>query len=76
MRMAFGVLSLLIVVAVIGVLAKRQLGALTGVAPPPGAQGEISVPISTPQQSQQMQNQIKKSLDNTMQQARPEADDK
>jgi hypothetical protein len=67
MRMVFGVLSLLFVVAVIGVLAKKQLGAVSG----------ISLPATTPQQqSQQLQNQLKKSVEDAMQQTRPEPDDK
>jgi hypothetical protein len=65
--MVFGVLSLLFVVAVIGVLAKKQLGAVSG----------ISLPATTPQQqSQQLQNQVKKSVEDAMQQTRPEPDDK
>lgn len=67
MRMVFGVLSLLIVVAVIGVLARKQLGAVSG----------VSLPGNTPQQqSQQLQNQVKKSVEDAMQQRRPEGDDK
>lgn len=67
MRMIFGVLSLLFVVAVIGVLARKQLGAVSG----------VSSPGTTPQQqSQQLQNQVKKSVEDAMQQARPEPDDK
>lgn len=76
MKSVFGVLSLLIVVVVIGVLSKRQLVALTGVKPPPGTPTDVSLPITTPQQSQQMKNEIRQSLENTMQQARPEVDDK
>ncbi len=68
MRAVFGLLGLLIVVAVIGFLAKKQLGA-------PG--GLVGAPASTPQQqSQQLQNQVKKSVEDAMQQARPEPEDK
>ncbi|MDO8773217.1 MAG: hypothetical protein Q7K57_31840 [Burkholderiaceae bacterium] len=67
MRMVFGVSSLLFVVAVIGVLARKQLGALSG----------VSLPLTTSQQqSQQLQNQVKKSVDDAMQQTRPESDEK
>jgi hypothetical protein len=67
MRAAFGILGLLIVVAVVGLLAKRQLSAPTGL---------IGVPPGTPQQqSQQLQNQVKKSVEDAMQQARPQAPD-
>ena len=77
MRLIFGVLSLLIVVAVTGVLVRRQLGALSAVGSAPASPAGVSVPVSTPQQqSQQLQDQVKKSLDDAMQQTRPEADDK
>lgn len=77
MRLVFGVLSLLIVVAVIGVLARKQLGALSAVGSAPAIPTGVSLPGSTPQQqSQQLQNQVKKSLDAAMEQTRPEADDK
>ena len=67
MRMVFGVLSLLFVVAVIGVLAKKQLGTVLG----------ASSPGTTPQQqSQQLQNQVKKSVEDAMRQTRPEPEDK
>ena len=74
MRTVFGVLSLLMVVAVIGVLAKKQLSANGSV---PGASAPAGSPGATlPQQSQQIQQQIKQSIESTMQQARPEPEDK
>lgn len=77
MRMAFGVLSLLIVVAVVGTLARSQFRALGGVAPTNGTSAAIFSPVTTPQQqSMQLQNQVKRSVDDAMQQARPEADEK
>lgn len=77
MRAVFGVLSLLIVVAVVGVLVKKQFGALSGAGNPSGIPVDVSVPAATPQQqSQQFQNQVKKSVDDAMKQTRPEVDDK
>ena len=77
MRLVFGVLSLLIVVAVTGVLLKKQLGAISAADSSPASPAGVSLPMSTPQlQSQQLQNQVKKSLDDAIQQTRPEADDK
>lgn len=79
MRAIFGVLSLLIVVAIIGVLAKKQLSpAPVKLAP---ADGSLAVPApatgTTPQQqSQQIQNQVRQSIENTIQQARPMPEDK
>ena len=67
----------LMVVAVIGVLAKRQLGANTGVRLPAASQAGGSIGGgAVMQQSQQLPQQIKQSIDATMQQARPEPDDK
>jgi Na+-transporting methylmalonyl-CoA/oxaloacetate decarboxylase gamma subunit len=75
--MVFGVLSLLIVVAVIGTLANSQFRALGGVAPTNGTPAAVSSPVTTPQQqNMQLQNQVKKSVEDAMQQARPEADEK
>ena len=79
MRAIFSVLSLLIVLAIIGVLAKKQLSP----APVRAAAGDTSVavpttsPGATPQQqSQQIQQQVRQSIDNAMQQARPMPEDK
>jgi len=75
MRMVFGVLSLLIVVAVIAVLAKKQLGAATPVAPAAstGAAETMARPTGTP--AQQVQ-QFKQAVESTMQQARPMPEEK
>lgn len=69
MRIVFGVLSLLLVVAVIGILAKKQLGATAPVAAPAG----MAAPAGTP--SQQVQ-QFRQAAEGAMQQARPLPDDK
>jgi uncharacterized membrane protein len=79
MRAVFSILSLLVVVAVIGVLAKKQL------SPTPvkqsTADGAVRLPVTTPgatpqQQSQQIQQQLRQTLENAMQQARPMPEDK
>ena len=83
MRAVFGVLSLLIVVAVIGVLAKKQLGSLssnTPAAAPAAATAGIALPTTTPganvaQQSQQIQQQTKQAVGSMLQQARPMPDE-
>ncbi len=81
MRTILGVLSLLLVVAVMGVLARKQLKA-TSVMQLPAASaasaptGNAGAGMNVPQQSQQLQQQIKQSVEATMQQARPEPDDK
>lgn len=71
MKAIFGVLSLLVVLAVVGLLAKQQLNPGAGVATQ-----STTVGATPQQQSQQMQAQVKQSLDAAMQQARPMADEK
>jgi len=69
MRMIFGVLGLLMVVLIVGVLAKKQLTA--GVAPSTTEPG-VSVPTGTPQQQMQ---QFQKAAEAAMQQPRPMPED-
>lgn len=77
MRMIFGVLSLLLVVFVVGLLTKKQLGALSVKGATAANSAAGTGQASTPQQqSQQLQNQVKKSLEDAMQQARPQEDEK
>ncbi|MEO5660055.1 MAG: hypothetical protein ABIQ90_09680 [Polaromonas sp.] len=79
MRAVLGVLSLLIVLLVVALLAKKQLGALSVPAVqqqhPALVDRFLTVPVmtlgATPQvQSEQIQQQIKQSLDAAMQQRR------
>lgn len=79
MRALFSIVSLLIVVAVVAVLAKQQFSP----APVKGAPAEGSVSLPAPvagtapqQQSRQIQQQVRQTLENTMQQARPMPEDK
>lgn len=78
MRLVVGLMSLLIVLLVVGVLAKKQLGAASAV-PIRMDQPALALPLTsdaTPHaQSQQIQQQIKQSVEAAMQQRRPQADD-
>ncbi|HSV51981.1 MAG TPA: hypothetical protein VLJ57_07685 [Burkholderiaceae bacterium] len=82
MRVVFGVLSLLLVVMIVGVLARKQLGAASApIAAPKAAGVDLVLPAPTPgatpqQQSQQVQQQVKQSVEGLMQQARPMPEDK
>lgn len=85
MRVVLGVLSLLLVVAIVGVLAKKQLGSASAPAAAPAAAAAaaagVALPATTPgatpqQQSQQVQQQIKQNVEGLMQQARPMPEDK
>ena len=79
MRMIFGVLSLLFVVAVVGFLAKKQLASVNEIKVPSvsaSAAVGTAVPSVNPtgnvqQQSQQIQQQFKAAAEAAMQQARP-----
>ena len=72
MRVVFGVLSLLIVVAIVGILAKKQLSSISA---PPDANappGTMAAPSGTPKQQVQ---QFQKAVEGTMQQPRPMPDE-
>jgi hypothetical protein len=70
MRAIFTVAGLLVVLAIVGVLAKKQLSA--GVAPAmPGVEAGAAAPATPQQQVQQFNNAVEKA----MQQARPLPDD-
>jgi Na+-transporting methylmalonyl-CoA/oxaloacetate decarboxylase gamma subunit len=71
MRIVFGVLSLLIVVAIVAVVAKKQLTSVP--APSAAATSEgVAVPTGTPKQQVQ---QFKQSVESAMQQSRPVNDE-
>ena len=83
MRVVLGVLSLLVVVAVVGFLARKQvksvseiqvpvLSAPTDTATPPA----VSATGNVQQQSQAIQQQFKAAAEAAVQQARPVPDDK
>ena len=83
MRSILGILSLLVTLAIVGILIKKQLAATSQpmpalVVPSTSATGDAPVqPGGTvKQQSQQIQQQYKQAIDNAMQQTRPEPDDK
>ena len=76
MRLVFGMISLLTVLAVVGLLAKKQLAAVTGKQNPTLASQAATAPAGSlgaknPQlQSQQIQEQAKQSVEAAMQQPR------
>ena len=74
MRAVFGILGLVVVLVVIGMLAKKQL---TSVAAPPAvvAPGATSAPPGTLTPKQQM-DQLKQGLESTLQQPREIPDEK
>jgi hypothetical protein len=69
MRTLFGIVSLVVVLAIVGLLAKGQLTAQSDAL-------AAANPASAPQQqSQQVQEQFKQSLEGALQQARPMPDE-
>ena len=70
MRAIFSVLGLLIVVAIVGMVAKKQLS--SGVAPAVAGNAGVSVPAGTPKQQVQ---QFEQAVQGAMQQPRPMPDD-
>ena len=66
-------LALVVVLLIVGLLAKKQLAPVPVVLP--GAEPSASAPAHVRDQSQQIQQQFKQSLDAAMQQ-RPMPDDK
>jgi hypothetical protein len=72
MRMIFGVLSLLFVVAIVGVLAKKQLGSASAPAAVPATAGSVAAPSGTPKQQVQ---QVQQAVEGAMQ-ARPMPEEK
>jgi hypothetical protein len=81
MRVIFGILSLLIVVALVGFLSKKQLSSVNEIKVPatePAGMPTITAKPtgSVQQQSQQIQQQFKAATDAAVQQARPMPDEK
>jgi Na+-transporting methylmalonyl-CoA/oxaloacetate decarboxylase gamma subunit len=75
MRAVFGVLSLLIVVAIVGLLARKQLAAIAPSAAPAaaGAPAGTLAPAGTPKQQVQ---QFQQAVEGAVQQARPMPEEK
>lgn len=75
MRGIFSIVGLLVVVAIIGLLVKKQLGTQAAV---PAAPGMPAVSADAPPQvrSQQTQQQVKQAVEGALQQARPMPDEK
>lgn len=76
MRGIFGLLGILVTLAIVGVLVKKQTGAIAVVPATPGTADAI-VPATTPgaspqQQSQQIGQQVKQAVDASLQTPRGE----
>ncbi len=82
MRVVLSVLSLLVVVAVVGFLARKQVKSVSEIqmpvlpAPTDTATPAVSATGNLQQQSQAIQQQFKAAAEAAVQQARPVPDDK
>lgn len=79
MRALFGVVSLLVVLAIVGLLAKKQMSSINEIKVPTVA-GAASAPLppgaTVQQQSQNIQQQYKEAAEAAVQQPRTVPDDK
>jgi uncharacterized protein YcfJ len=75
-RAVFSVLSLLVVVAIVGVLVKKQVGGGAPRAAPAVAGALADVPVQPAGTPQQQVQQVQRALDQSLQQARPMPEDK
>ena len=79
MRGVFGVVGLVVALAIVGVLVKKQLAGTQAVVTSLQVPGAAPVPAPTGsvrEQSQQVQQQYKQALESALQQPRPLPDDK
>ena len=75
MRGMFGLIGLVIVLALVGLLAKKQLTATQAPVPALQVPGQPAPTGNVRAQSQQIQQQVQQQMDSLMQQPRPMPDD-
>jgi Na+-transporting methylmalonyl-CoA/oxaloacetate decarboxylase gamma subunit len=78
MRALFGILGLLLVVAVVGFVSKKQMSSISDIKVPAAASSEIAIDPNqnVKQQSQQIQNQVKSAVEAAVNQSRPVTEEK
>jgi len=83
MKGIFGLMGLLLCLAIVGALVKKQLASTPQIVPAPQVpaatdpQGSASAPVTTGrEQSQQLQQQYKQALEGALQQPRSIPDEK
>lgn len=70
MRAIFSIVSLLVVLAVVGILVKKQLGSQVVATPPAAGTPAVSAGATPQAQSQQVQQQVKQAVEGAIE-ARP-----
>lgn len=73
MRALFGVLSLLAVVVIVALLARKQLSSVA--APPVAGSGPPATGVAAPATPQQQVEQFKQAVEGALQQPRPMPED-
>jgi hypothetical protein len=76
MRIIFGLVGLVIVLAIVSTLAKKQLSSVNAIQIPPSTGITLDPNASVKAQSQHIQQQIQQSVEQAVQQPRPEGDEK
>jgi len=72
MRIGFGLIGLLLALAIVAMVVKKQMGA-TRVAVPPAVQGQPAPTVRA--QGQQLQQQVRQQVDTLMQPPRAMSDE-
>ena len=72
MRFFFGLIGLVVVLAIVGTVVKQQLASQKAVVPALQVPGAPAPTGNVREQSQQIQQQYKQALDTALQQPRPE----
>ena len=72
MRFFFGLIGLVVVLAIVGTLVKQQLASQKALVPALQVPGAPAPTGNVREQSQQIQQQYKQALDAALQQPRPE----
>ncbi|WP_411880399.1 hypothetical protein [Polaromonas sp. YR568] len=75
MRGIFSLVGLLVVLAIVGLLVKKQVGTQIAVPSAPGMPA-VSADAPPQVQSQQAQQQVKQAVEGALQQARPMPEEK
>ncbi|WP_411883363.1 hypothetical protein [Polaromonas sp. YR568] len=75
MRGIFSLVGLLVVLAIVGLLVKKQMSTQISVPPAPGMPA-VSADAPPQVQSQQAQQQVKQAVEGALQQARPMPEEK
>ena len=78
MRGIFSIVGLLVVLAIVGLLVKKQMSTQIAVPAAPGMPATSAISANAPPQvqSQQAQQQVKQAVEGALQQARPMPDEK